>query len=159
MVQEDLEDLGDPRNLWVLEGRVDLVDQKIQEPQELLAIRAIPLLLSLRNGWWRSHHPGLPLDQADQVDPVVLAVRRFPHFLGDPSHPLSRCNLALLLGLEVRPARVDPGALAFLGILAAQPALLFLLDRVALEVHRYPSLLWIRLGPQVRGIQGLRAVR
>lgn len=159
MVQEDLEDLDDPHNLWVLEGRVDPANRAFRELQQVQALRGIPLLLCLQNDWWRSHRLGHPFVLADQVNPAVLAVQEFLKFLGNPSHPLFRCILALLLALEVHPARADLEVLAFLEILAIQVALLFLLDQMVLEVHRYPSLLWVRSAPQVRGILGLLAVR
>lgn len=159
MVLEDLEDLDDPRSLWVLEGRVDLANLGVLEFQELLATRANPQPPSLRTGWWRSHRRGLPLVLADQVRPAVLKVRGFLHFLGSLFHPLSRCIPALLSGLEVRLDLEDLEVLVFLEILAIQKALLFLLDQTVLEVHRYPSLLWVRSALQVQGILGLLAVR
>lgn len=135
------------------------MNRRVRVLQELLAVLVIPLLLSLQNDWWRSHHLGRPLFLADQVDPAVLAVRGSLHFLDNPSHPLSRCTPALLWGLEVHPARADLEVLAFLEILAIQVALLFLLDQIVPKVHRFPSLLWVRSGPPVRGILGLLAVR
>lgn len=159
MVQDYLEDLVDPEDLWILEDQVDLASRAVLEFQELLAVQVIPLLLSLQNDWWRSHHLGHPFVLADQVDPAFLAVRGSQNFQGNLSHPLFRCNLALLSGLEVRPAQVDLEVLVFLEILAIQVALLFLLDQRILEVHRYPSLLWVRSAPQVQGILGLLAVR
>lgn len=157
MAQEDREDLDDPHSLWLLEGPADLAIRGVQKGLELLAIQAIPLLLYLRNGWWRSRRLGLPLVLADQVDPGVLAVRGLK-VLGNPSHPLSRCNPALLSGLEVHPARADLEVLVFLEILAIQKGLLFLLGQTVLEVHRYPSLLWVRSALPVRGILVLLAV-
>lgn len=129
------------------------------ERQELPAVRVIRPLLSLRSGWWRSRHLGLPLLLADQVDPAVLAVQGFLKFLGNLDRPLSRCNPAFLSGLEVRPAPADPEVLVFLEILAIQKVLLFLLGQIVLKVHHFPFLLWVQSAPRVRGTPGLLAVR
>lgn len=159
MVLEDLEDLDDPRSLWVLQGRVDLVYRGVRGSREFLVIRANPLLRSLQNDWWRSRRLGRPSVLVDRVDQIVLVVRGFLNFLRIPSHPLSRCSQPLLSGLEVHPVRADLEVPAFLEILAIQTALVFLLDQLVREVHHYPSLLWIRSAPPVRGILGLQAVR
>lgn len=123
LVRDYLEDLNDPRSLWVLEDRVDPANRRVRKFQEFLVIRAIPLLLSLQSDWWRSRHLGRPFVLADQVDPIALDVREFLNFLGNLCHPLSHCNLPLLSGLKVRPARADQEVLVFLGILAIQTAL------------------------------------
>lgn len=104
------------------------VNRGVRVCQELLVVREVPLLLSLRSGWWRSHRQGRPLVLEDQVDPSVPAVRGFLLLLGDPCHPLCRCILALLSAPEVRPARADLEVLAFLESLAVQTGLLFLSD-------------------------------
>lgn len=140
-------------------GRVGLANRGVQNFQELLVVRAVPLNLSLQNDWWRSHHLGRPLFLADQVRPAVPADRGFLQFLGNPCHPLSRCSPQFLSVLKVHPGRADREVLAFLGILAIQMALLFLLDHKAPEIHRYPSLLCLRLAPQVRGNLEPLAVR
>lgn len=138
---------------------MDLANQEVLENQELLAGREDPLILFLQSGWWKSHHRGLPLVLEDQVDPAVLAVQGFLNFLENLSHPLFHCNLALLSGLGVHLVREDLEVLVFLGIRAIQAALLFLSDLLVPEVHRYPSLLWVRSDLQVQGILGLLAVR
>lgn len=138
---------------------MDPANRGIQGRQQLLEVRAAPPLLYLQIDWWRSRHLGLPLVLADQEDPAVPAVRGSLKILENLFHPLSRCSRALLSGLEVRPARADLEVLEFLEILANQEDLLFLSDHLVLEVHRYPSLLWPRSAPQVRGIRGLQADR
>lgn len=136
-----------------------LESQGVLEYQGFRAGRVIPLLLSLQSDWWRSHRLGLPSVLADQVDPIVLAVQRFLNFLETLSRPLSRCILPFLSGLEVRPVLADLEGPAFLEILAIQEVLVFLLGRLVLKVHHYPSLLCLRSAPQVRGTRGLLAVR
>lgn len=152
-------DLEDPHSLWVQQVPVDPANQLVQVCQEVLVTQAVLMLLSLQSGWWKSHPLGLPSVLADQVDPSVLAAQGFPMFLENLYLPLFRCTLALLWVLEVHPGQADLEVLVFREILAIQKDLLFLWGQTVPEVHRYPSLLWIRLAPQVRGTLELQAVR
>lgn len=138
---------------------MDLVNLGIQGCQELLVNRAVRQILSLQNDLRKSRHRGLLLVLADQVDQIIPVLQGFLRSLGNLFHPLSRYSLALLLVQGVHPVRGDLEVLEFLEILAAQVALLFLLDQKVLEVHRYPSLLWVQWVPQVREILVLLAVR
>lgn len=92
------------------------------------------------------------------MDPAVPVVQKCPDFLGNLVHPLSHCNLALLWGLGVHPVLANLEVLKFLEIPVTQEALLFLLIPLVLEVHHFPSLLWVQSGPQVQGTLALLAV-
>lgn len=159
MVRGGQGDLDDHRSLWVLEGRLVLVNLEVQAHQVLQVVLDIQPILSLQNGLMRSHHRGLPLVLADPVDQVSPAVQGFLHCLDNLSHPSSRYSPALLWALVVHPDREDLEVLEFLEILVTQPGLLFLSDPLVPEVHRYPSLHGVQWVPQVRGILGLLAAR
>jgi len=51
----------------LLSKRFEKQQRRIIHSPELPAIRAIPLILSHRNDWWKTHHHGLPEEEREHI--------------------------------------------------------------------------------------------